>query len=85
MTVRREREIWMTSRRGMSDQFQRRHLNTDQKRTLKEADVSRFLRQYKRKAQKGSDPNDRSCDDEARKLVERMSPENLDLLINDEF
>ena len=69
----------------MPDQFQRRHLNADKKRTLKGADVSRFLRQYKRKAQQGGEPNDRSCDNRVRKLVERMSPEDLDLLINDEF
>lgn len=69
----------------MPDKFQRRHLNADQKRTLKEADVSRFLQQYKRKAQKGCEPNDRSCDNDVRKLIERMSPEVLDLLINDEF
>ena len=69
----------------MSDQIQRRYLNADKKRTLKEADVSRFLRHYRRKAQKGCEPNDRSHDDKVRKLVERMSPADLDLLINDEF
>jgi len=75
----------MNQGKTMPGKFQRRHLNADQKRTLKEADVSLFLRQYRRKAQKGCEPNDRSCDNDVRKLVERMSLEDLDLLINDEF
>lgn len=69
----------------MTDRPRRKRLNIDEKRVFKEADVSRFLHQYKRKAQRGREPNDRYFDNRVRKLFKRMSAEELDDLINDAF
>jgi hypothetical protein len=43
-----------------------------------------FLRQYKRRAHKGYDPNDRQYDREIEQYIRRLKPEDLDVLLNGE-
>jgi len=43
-----------------------------------EAEIGTFIKQYKRKAHAGYDPNDRSYDREIEKKIKSMSPEELD-------
>ena len=43
-----------------------------------------FLRQYKRRAHPGNDPNDRGYDREIERYIRRLKPEDLDMLINGE-
>lgn len=43
-----------------------------------------FLRQYKRRAHKGWDPNDRTYDREIEQFLRRLNPEELDILLNGE-
>jgi hypothetical protein len=43
-----------------------------------------FLRQYKRRAHKGFDPNDRGYDREIEQYIRRLKPEDLDILLNGE-
>lgn len=52
----------------------RRHLNTEQRRELKAAELALFHQHAARKAQKGQDPNDRRSDPEFAKALRRMSP-----------
>ena len=54
------------------------------KRRLSEADVGLFLRQYGRKAHRGSDPNDRAYSRDVEKKVKRMKAEDVDRLIRGE-
>jgi hypothetical protein len=50
-----------------------------------ESQIGTFERQYKRKAQKGVEPNDRRYDRKFEKKVKRMSPEELsDLLYGED-
>ena len=44
--------------------------------------VGAFLRQYQRKAQKGVEPNDRKYDREVERIIRRLKPEDLDVLLN---
>jgi hypothetical protein len=41
-----------------------------------------FMRQYQRKAEPGWDPNDRGYDRQLEEKLKRMSPEELDALLN---
>lgn len=41
-----------------------------------------FLRQYKRRAHPGHDPNDRQYDREIERYLRRLKPEDLDVLLN---
>ena len=43
-----------------------------------------FLRQYKRRAHSGHDPNDRGYDREIEQYIRRLKPEDLDVLLNGE-
>jgi len=43
-----------------------------------------FLRQYRRRAHKGSDPNDRAYDREIERYLRKLRPEDLDVLLNGE-
>lgn len=47
------------------------------------AQIGVFMRQYRRKAEAGWDPNDRKYDRELEAKLKRMSPEELDALMND--
>ncbi|WP_334477924.1 hypothetical protein [Bradyrhizobium algeriense] len=62
----------------------RRALNADQRRALKAATVSVFLRQYGRKAQRGVEPNDRRYSREVEKALKQLKPEVLDALMRDD-
>jgi hypothetical protein len=42
------------------------------------------MKQYRRKAHKGHDPNDRGYSREVEKCVKRMKPEDLDRLLRGE-
>jgi hypothetical protein len=66
------------------DKSVRRHLNAEQKRALRAADIRRFVQKYGRGASPGYDPNDRSYDREIEQAVRRMSPEELDRLMRDD-
>jgi hypothetical protein len=43
-----------------------------------------FLRQYKRRAQPGNEPNDRGYDRGIEQYIKRLKPEDLDVLLNGE-
>ena len=43
-----------------------------------------FLRQYRRRAHPGNDPNDRGYDREIEQYIRRLKPEDLDVLLNGE-
>lgn len=49
-----------------------------------EGEIGAFMKQYKRKAHAGWDPNDRSYDRELEKKIKNMSPEELDELMRGE-
>ena len=51
------------------------------KRTL-ETRIGAFLRQYRRRAHKGWDPNDRGYDREIETYLRKLRPEDLDILLN---
>jgi hypothetical protein len=63
------------------DKPSRRHLNQSQKRGLRAGDIATFVRQYGRKAQKNTEPNDRGFKEEAARKVKRMDPLELDRLM----
>ena len=44
--------------------------------------VGAFVQQYRRKAQKGVEPNDRRYDTEVERIIQRLRPEDLDMLLN---
>ncbi|MEX6783679.1 hypothetical protein [Pseudomonas aeruginosa] len=48
------------------------------------AELSAFAQQYKRKAQRGTEPNDRGYSREAEELMKRLPPEELSALLNSE-
>jgi hypothetical protein len=62
----------------------RRRPNADQKRALKAAGLRVFSRQYGRKAQKHTEPNDRRYDPDIERAVKRMDPATLDRLLRDD-
>jgi hypothetical protein len=69
---------------GQKEKPVRRHLNAEQKRALRAADIKRFVQQYGRGASPGYDPNDRGYDREIEQMVRRMSPEELDRLMRED-
>lgn len=46
------------------------------------AQIGEFLRQYRRKAQRGIEPNDRQYSRKFEQKLKRMRPEELDELLN---
>jgi hypothetical protein len=62
----------------------RRRPNADQKRALTAAGLHVFARQYGRKAQKRTEPNDRRYDREVESAIKRMDPATLDRLLRDD-
>jgi hypothetical protein len=48
------------------------------------AQLSSFVRQYGRKAQRGVEPNDRQYSREAEEAMKRLSPEELSAVLNSE-
>ena len=59
----------------------KRRLNIGEKKVLKSEELSRFVRQYARKAQKGHEPNDRQYDRKLEERIKKMTPEALDALL----
>ena len=43
-----------------------------------------FLQQYRRKSQKGAEPNDRGYDRKLERILQSLRPEDLDELLNGE-
>jgi uncharacterized protein (TIGR02996 family) len=70
--------------RGQRAKAPRRPGARRSRREATEADVSLFLQQYARKAERGWDPNDRQYSREVEKVVKRMRPEELDRLMRGE-
>lgn len=62
----------------------RRHPNRAEKHGLRAGDVAIFIRQYGRKAQKNTEPNDRRYSAETVRKLRRISPLELDRLMRDE-
>jgi hypothetical protein len=50
-------------------------------RSVSEQDMSAFLRQYRRKAQPGKEPNDRHYSRDVEKKIKQMSAEDIDRLM----
>jgi hypothetical protein len=48
------------------------------------AELAVFAQQYKRKAQRGVEPNDRGYSREAEELMKRLSPDELSAVLNAE-
>ena len=46
--------------------------------------IGAFLRQYRRRAHAGHDPNDRGYDRGIEQYLRRLKPEDLDVLLNGE-
>ena len=46
--------------------------------------IGKFVQQYRRKAQKGVEPNDRNYDHAVGQIIRRLNPEDLDALLNGE-
>jgi hypothetical protein len=63
---------------------ERRRPNADQKRALKAAGWHVFMQQYARKAQKRTEPNDRSYDRDVAQSIKRMDPATLDRVLRDD-
>jgi hypothetical protein len=51
------------------------------KKRVREPELSAFIRQYRRKRQKGGEPNDRAYDRKLEAKIKRMRPEDVDKLI----
>jgi hypothetical protein len=60
------------------------HGASKNKRRELERQIGAFLRQYKRKAQRGREPNDRGYDRAIEEYIRRLRPEELDALLNGE-
>jgi hypothetical protein len=70
---------------GASDEKpKRRHLNLEEKRALRTADVAYFVKAYSRKAQKRREPNDRHYSRELEQKLKQLMPEELDRLLRDD-
>jgi hypothetical protein len=68
----------------MATNPRKRRRNATQKRALKSAELSEFIQQYGRRAQKGIEPNDRGYSREFETVVKRMKPAELDRLLHDD-
>lgn len=62
----------------------RRRLNAAQKRALKTARMAIYLKQVGKKAQKGTEPNDRQDTYGLNQSVRRIPPEEMDLLMRED-
>jgi hypothetical protein len=62
----------------------KRHLNAEQRRALKSAELQTFVQQYGRRAQKNVEPNDRSYDRELEQRIKQMKPDELDRLLRED-
>jgi hypothetical protein len=60
-----------------------RTLSQEKKKAL-ERPTGSFLQQYRRKAQKGQEPNDRLYDRGIERIIRKLTPEELDTLLNGE-
>lgn len=67
-----------------SDKPKRRRLNAEQRHALKVATVRVFVQQYGRKAQRGTEPNDRRYSRDVEKALKQLKPEELDSLMRDD-
>jgi hypothetical protein len=47
-----------------------------------EREIGIFVQQYRRKSQKGREPNDRSYDRGVEQVIRKLNPEVLDELLN---
>jgi hypothetical protein len=65
------------------EQSRRDALMSNRKKKMK-ADLGVFLRQYRRRRQAGSEPNDRTYDRTIEKMVKRMDPVELDQILRGE-
>jgi hypothetical protein len=59
-------------------------LNADEKRARRAGDVSLFVRQYARKAQRGIEPNDRRYSRKMEKKLKQLEPTAMDALLRDD-
>ena len=63
----------------------RRHPNAAEKRALKAAEVARYVKASGRKAQKGTEPNDRrALDLDLDKKLKRMAARKVDELMRED-
>ena len=68
----------------MSDaEPKKRKLTLEQRRSLREAELARFVRQYARKAQRGEGANDRNYDRDVQYRIKRLKPSELDELLRE--
>ena len=44
--------------------------------------IGAFLQQYRRRSQKGQEPNDRGYDREIERFIRKLKPEDVDEIIN---
>jgi hypothetical protein len=66
------------------EEKERRHPNRAEKQALRAAELSLFVKQYGRKAQRGVEPNDRRYDRDVEQKVRRMDPFELDRLLRED-
>ena len=57
----------------------------EKKKEWLKSNISQFVKEYGRKAQRGLEPNDRQYDRKVEKLIKRMDPKELSELLNEEF
>ncbi len=62
----------------------KRRLSRAETRALQIANVGLFAKEYRRKAQKRREPNDRRYNRELEEKLKRMRPADLDRLLNDD-
>jgi hypothetical protein len=62
----------------------RKKINAIQRKQLKAAAVQLFVKQYGRKAQKNTEPNDRNYSRDLEKTLKAMDPQELSDLIADD-
>ena len=46
--------------------------------------LGRFMKEYRRKKRRGWDPNDRHYDRRVERILQRLSPEELDRVLHDD-
>ncbi|AZL58792.1 hypothetical protein EI545_08030 [Tabrizicola piscis] len=63
---------------------ERRHPNRAERRALRTAELSIFVKKYGRRAQKNADPNDRTHDRDVEKQIRQMDPIELDRLLRED-
>ena len=65
------------------DSLSKRHLNADERRALRTAELQSFAKQYARKAQRGVEPNDRRYKRDVERALKHLKPDELDRLLRD--